>query len=193
MSQQTSADAEQSCNRAAEPAADTPDSPRSESQTALDCLARVAAHHGVDLPAERLRHAYAVDGTPISQTLLLRMAKEEGLRARSTRLDWDALFRLGEAYPALVRLANGNWIVVSGAGEGPDGEEMVSVIDPLAERQHEPLIVGKQRFCASWLGETILIKRNRGFSGSQQAFGFRWFIPELQREWRLFADVAVAA
>ncbi len=121
------------------------------------------------------------------------MAKEAGLRARATRLDWDTLFRLGEAYPALVRLANGNWIIVSGAGEGPNGEEMVSVIDPLAERQHEPLVVGKERFCGNWHGESILIKRNRSFSGSQQVFGFRWFIPELLREWRLFVDVAVAA
>ncbi|MDB5610859.1 MAG: peptidase [Bradyrhizobium sp.] len=193
MSQQISADAEQGSNPAAEPAADAPASPRSESQTALECLARVAAHHGVDLPVERLRHAYALDGAPISQNLLLRMAKEAGLRARTTRLDWDTLFRLGEAYPALVRLANGNWIIVSGAGEGPGGEEMVSVIDPLAERQHEPLVVGRELFCANWRGDSILIKRNSGFSGSQQVFGFRWFIPELRREWRLLADVAVAA
>jgi ATP-binding cassette, subfamily B, bacterial HlyB/CyaB len=149
MSQQISADAEQGCTSAATPTADAPDTPRPESQTALECLARIAAHHGVDLPVERLRHAYAVDGAPISQTLLLRMAKEAGLRARTTRLDWGTLFRLGEAYPALVRLANGNWIIVSGAGEGPGGEEQVRVIDPLAERQHEPLIVGKDRFCAT--------------------------------------------
>lgn len=193
MSQQISADAEPECNVAAEPAADAPEVARSEPQTGLDCLARIAAHHGVDLPVERLRHAYALDHATVSQTLLLRMAKEAGLRARAMKLDWDALFRLGEAYPALLRLENGNWIIVSGAGAGPDGEEMVSVIDPLAERRHEPLVIGKERFCARWCGEAILIKKNQGFSGSQQPFGFRWFVPELRREWRLFADVAVAA
>src|SRR6267142_434614 len=179
MPQQTSAEAEQDCTSAAMSTADAPDMPRPEQQTALACLARVAAHHGVDLPVQRLRHAYAVDGSPVSQTLLLRMAKEAGLRARTTRLDWGTLFQLGEAYPALVRLANGNWIIVSGAGEGPGGEEQVSVIDPLAERQYEPLVVGKDCFCANWLGDAILIKRNRAPSGSQQSFGFRWFIPEL--------------
>ena len=55
---------------------------------ALHCLARVATHHGVDLPVERLRHVYAVDGTPPSVDLLLRMAKEAGLRAQATQLDW---------------------------------------------------------------------------------------------------------
>src|ERR1700692_4935555 len=114
---------------------------------------------------------------PRSRKPFLFPGKEAGLRARTTRLDWGTLFRLGESYPALVRLANGNWIIVSGAGEGPDGEEMVSVIDPLAERQNEPLVVGKERFCANWLGEWILIKGKRGQSSSQQSFGFRWFIP----------------
>jgi ATP-binding cassette subfamily B protein len=189
MRQQTSANVE----LAEVPAADAPVAPQLETQTALECLAKVAAHHGVHLPAERLRHAYAVDGAPISQVLLIRMAKEAGLRAKATRLDWDALLRLGQAYPALVQLANGNWVIVSGAGERPGGEGMVSVIDPLAERQHEPLAVGRELFCANWQGETVLIKRNREFSEPQKTFGFRWFLPELRREWRLFADVAVAA
>ena len=150
MPQQTSANVE----LAEVPATDAPVAPRLERRPALECLAKIAAHHGVDLPAERLRHAYAVDGAPISQVLLIRMAKEAGLRAKATRLDWDALFRLGQAYPALVRLANGNWVIVSGAGERPGGEGMVSVIDPLAERQHEPLVVGREPFCANWQGET---------------------------------------
>ena len=32
-----------------------------------------------------------------------------------------------------------------------------------------------------------------GWPARRRNFGFRWFIPELLREWRLFADVAVAA
>ena len=110
-------------------------------QTGLDCLARVATHHGIDLPAERLRHAYAVDGTPTSGDLLLRMAKEAGLRAQATRLDWSALSRMGDAYPVLLKLGNGNWVVILRTAERPDGETAVVIHDPLAERQGEPLIV----------------------------------------------------
>ena len=172
---------------------DPAEAPRSEAQTALACLAKIASHHGVDLPVERLRHAYALDGSPIPSNLLLRMAKEGGLRAQTTHIDWDALFRLGEAYPAMAQLANGNWVVILDAGGGTNGEEMVRVFDPLAERQDEPLLVDKDRFCASWLGDVVLIKRNGARSDSQQPFGFRWFVPDLLREWRLFADVAVAA
>ncbi|MDI4231353.1 peptidase domain-containing ABC transporter [Bradyrhizobium sp. Arg237L] len=162
-------------------------------RTELECLAKVAAYHGVDLPVERLKHSYAIDGVPVSATRLLRMAKEAGMRATRTQLDWGALFRLGEAYPALLRLSNGNWIVVLGAGQGADGAEAVSVFDPLAERRDEPLIVDRDTFCTRWGGEAILIKRERLASDHRPAFGLRWFIPELARQWRLFVDVAIAA
>ncbi|MCA6107170.1 peptidase domain-containing ABC transporter [Bradyrhizobium cenepequi] len=162
-------------------------------RTELQCLAKIAAYHGVDLPVERLKHSYAVDGVPVSTTRLLRIAKEAGLRATRTQLDWGALFRLGEAYPALARLSNGNWIVVLGAGQGADGAEAVSVFDPLAERRDEPLIVDRDTFCSRWEGEAILIKRERLASDSRPVFGLRWFIPELGRQWRLFVDVAIAA
>jgi ATP-binding cassette subfamily B protein len=169
------------------------ETPGTVSRTALDCLSRIATHHGIDLPVERLLHAYALDGTPISTNLLLRMAKDANLRAQSTRMDWSALFRLGEAYPALVSLTNGNWILVVAAGHGPDGTESVKVFDPLAERQDEALIVDRDLFCSRWNGEAILIKREQLASDSKRVFGLRWFVPELLRQWRLFADVAIAA
>jgi ATP-binding cassette subfamily B protein len=162
-------------------------------RTALDCLSRVATHHGVDLPVGRLLHAYALDGNPVSTSLVLRMAKDAGLRAQSTSMDWSALIRLGEAYPALVPLNNGNWILVLGAGRGPDGVESIRIFDPLAERQDEALIVEKDLFCSRWNGETLLIKREQAASDGQRVFGLRWFVPELLRQWRLFVDVAITA
>ncbi|MGY3104440.1 ABC-type bacteriocin/lantibiotic exporter with double-glycine peptidase domain [Bradyrhizobium sp. LM6.9] len=147
-------------------------------QTALECLSKTAGHHGIDLPVERLKHAYAV-AAPLSLNLLLRMAKDAGLRARSTKMDWGALIRLGEAYPALARLTNGNWIVVLGAGLGAEGTEVVSVFDPLADRKHEVLVVDRDRFCAQWSGEIILIKREQLTRDGRRSFGLRWFVPEL--------------
>jgi ATP-binding cassette, subfamily B, bacterial HlyB/CyaB len=164
----------------------------SQPQTALQCLVRVAGHHGLDLSVDRLRHTYAVGDAEFSHATLLRMAKEAGLRARVTRLKWEALLRLGEAYPVLIPLANGNWVVVAGVQENMAGEDALSIFDPLADRV-EPLIVGKQSFCANWHGDVMLLKRSRGLKSLPQPFGFRWFVPELFREWRQFADVAVAA
>jgi len=162
-----------------------------QTHTALECLVKIARHHGVDLAVDRLRHTYAVGDIPVSQTQLLRIAKESGFRARKTRLTWDELLRLRDAYPALIELANGNWIVVLAAGEDTTSEALL-IFDPLAERP-EPLLVGKGSFCLNWLGDAVLIKRNQSHSSTPRPFGFRWFVPELIRERRLFADVAVAA
>jgi len=155
-------------------------------------LVRIAGHHCIDLSVDRLRHTYAVGDRPIAQALLLRMAKEAGLRARTVKLTWDALLGLGEAYPALVQLANGNWIIVTAACKDAAGNDAVSIFDPLAE-QPEPLTITKERFYANWRGDALLLKRSRGLDDAPRPFGFRWFIPELFRERRLFADVAVAA
>src|SRR5262245_8895345 len=138
----------------------SPDSVASLPETALYCLVSVAGHHGIDLSVDRLRHSYAIGDVAVSQVLLLRMAKDAGLRARATRLTWDALIRLGEAYPALARLANGNWVVVAGACQDAAGQDAVIVSDPLAERP-ETLVIAKESFCAKWQGDVMLVKRSR--------------------------------
>lgn len=184
MSQPTSVEIER-----CEPAGpSSEEEPRWSAQTALECLSRVAAHHGIDLPSDRLRHAYAVDEARISTDLLLRMAHDAGLRARTAQLDWKAICQLGEAYPALVQLSNQNWVLVVGAQR-----DAVAVFDPLAERRHEPLLIDAERFCSRWLGKTVLFKRESRPSKGHRSFGLRWFVPEMLREWRLFSDVAIAA
>ena len=152
----------------------------------------VAGRHGLDLSVEGLCHKYAVGAEPVSQTLLLRIARDAGLRARVSHLTWEALLRLDEAYPALVQLANGNWVVVDAASKDEAGKDVVRVLDPLAERW-EPLEVTKEKLCANWRGDIMLVKQARALPDVSQPFGFRWFIPELLREKRHFVDVAVAA
>ncbi|MBN9149230.1 MULTISPECIES: peptidase domain-containing ABC transporter [unclassified Nitrobacter] len=194
MSRAISAESAQNDNLESDVASSPRIEPSSEgSRTALECLAWVATHHGIDLSVERLKHTYAVGQEVVSQAMMLRMAKKAGLRARITRADWQTLFNLGEAYPAAVQLTNDNWVVVTAAAAAPDGEQFVRVIDPLAERQNEPVIVDRARFCANWSGVVLLVKRHNRSAGEREKFGFRWFVPELLREWRLFADVAVAA
>ncbi len=160
--------------------------------TALRCLVRAASHHGIELSAEGLRHSYAFGEAPITPTQLLRIATKVGLRARTSKLDWNALGGLRNAFPALVRLENGNWVVALGISQHPDKEATLSIFDPVAERP-ESFEVSKSAFCKHWRGEVLLVKRDNRQSGSAQKFGFRWFIPELLRERRLFGDVAIAA
>ncbi len=159
--------------------------------TNLQCLVLVARHHGVDLSPERLMHDYAVGDAPVNRRQMLRMAKDAGLRARHVTLDWDGLFQLGEAFPVIAELQNGNWVVVAGtAGDGDN--RMVRILDPLAQRP-EFMLLEKERFLRSWRGSIVLVKRNYRMSDLDQPFGFRWFIPEIIRQRSLFRDVALAA
>lgn len=165
---------------------------RGTRDTGLLCLVVVLRHHGLDISAEGLAHRYAIGDEAVSPSQILRMAKESGLRARQVRLDWAGLTRLGEAYPALARLENGNWVLIAGVVTGEDGQDAVRLLDPLAERP-EMLVVPQATFRQRWSGSLILLKRSYRIADPDQPFGFRWFIPELLRQRRLFADVAVAA
>ncbi|MBE7184199.1 MAG: peptidase domain-containing ABC transporter [Methylobacterium mesophilicum] len=162
--------------------------------TNLLCLAVVARSHGVDLSPERLAHDYAVGEAPVPTRRLLRMARDAGLRARSADLSWTGLLKLEKAFPALVELDNGNWVVVVGAsaGESLGGAPVIKVLDPLAERP-ELLLLNEQQFCGRWRGRAVLVKRAYRMSDPDRPFGFLWFVPELLRQRRLFVDVTVAA
>jgi ATP-binding cassette subfamily B protein len=159
--------------------------------TNLHCLALVARHHGVDLSPERLQHDYAVTEEPVAVRQLLRMAKDAGLRAKHVDLTWRSLFELGNAYPVLAELENGNWIVIAGASTDDDGER-IRVLDPLAERP-DFIILNEEQFSRSWRGSVILMKRTFKMKDDDQPFGFRWFIPEVIRQRSFFRDVALAA
>lgn len=159
--------------------------------TNLQCLALVGRHHGIDLSPERLLHDYAVGDQPVPTRQLLRMAKDAGLRARSLRLTWRSLFKMGDAYPLLAELENGNWVVIAGVA-GSDGNEMIRVLDPLAQRP-EFLLLNEEQFSKRWGGSVILVKRNYRLSDEDLPFGFRWFLPEIVRQRGLFRDVALAA
>ncbi|MFK0332007.1 peptidase domain-containing ABC transporter [Rhizobium sp. NPDC090275] len=158
--------------------------------TNLHCLALVARHHGVDLSPERLQHDYAVGEEPVAVRQLLRMAKDSGLKAKHLTLTWSSLFELGNAYPILAELENGNWVVVAGAVDGD--EKQVRVLDPLATRP-EFILLSEEQFTKSWRGSVVLMKRSHRMSDDDQPFGFRWFIPEVIKQRSFFRDVALAA
>jgi len=164
------------------------------SRTGVHCLAFVARHHGVDMAPDRLVHDYALGDQPLSPRQLLRMAKDGGLRARSSRMGWKELLRLRDAYPVLAQLSNGNWVIVAGPAETVDGKtpDAVRVLDPLAKRP-EPLLIARDQFASRWNGEVVFLKRTFKLGDPEQPFGLRWFLPEIFKQRRLFGDVAIAA
>src|SRR5437763_12986619 len=81
-------------------------------ETALQCLVAVARHHGIDLSADRIKHDHALKPDDDVRRLLPKIARDCGMRTRSLRLRWKDLARLGDAYPTIARLANGNSVIL---------------------------------------------------------------------------------
>ncbi|MBF0627948.1 MAG: peptidase domain-containing ABC transporter [Magnetococcales bacterium] len=161
-----------------------------QQQTALKTLEMVARHHEIDVSLERIIHDYAIGTAPIESRLLLRIAHDLGFKARKVALTWDELTGLGDAYPVIARLNNGNSVVLAGLRQKEGVEEAV-VADPLAD-QAGFIFVGRDHFEAMWQHEVILIKRRYRWGDEQQPFGLRWFMPEFLRHGSPFAHVAVA-
>src|SRR5690349_9344541 len=116
-------------------------------ETALQCFVAVARHHGIDLSVDRIKHDYAFKADDDITRLLPKIARKSGMRMRELTIRWDDLARLGEAYPAIARLANGNSVVLLGIQD-----DTVGVLDPLADRV-AVLRLDQARFCKKWNGE----------------------------------------
>ena len=175
-------------------ASDDSEEMKRDPHTSLVCLSLVARHHGVDISADRLIHEYSLEHKEPDLRRILRIAKDNKLKAKSTKLSWKDLHRMGEANPIIAKLQNGNYVIFVGAREiEVDGkvEKQVAVFDPLADR-HDFIFLKKEELLKSWNGDVILIKKHFGLMDQNQPFSLRWFIPEIFKQATSFTDVAVA-
>ena len=156
-------------------------------ETALQCFVAVARHHGIDLSADRIKHDHALKLDDDITRLLPKIARSSGMRTRKLQIGWKDLQRLGEAYPAIARLANGNSVILLGFHD-----DKVGVLDPLADRL-AVLRLDQATFCKKWNGELLLLRRTFALADESRPFGFSWFIPEVVRNGGTFRDIAIAA
>lgn len=166
-----------------------PEDAQAGAHTALRCLVAVAAHFGLSTSRDKLVLEHGLADQEPSLPQLVSIAQKLGLRARAERLRFERLVALDRAYPVIVRLDNGNSIVVAGIQQGADGMR-VAIFDPLAA-QTGVFLLEAERFQERWTGEVIFVQRDYRLSDPHQPFGLRWFVPELLRQGQAFRDVAV--
>ena len=164
--------------------------------TALRCLSLVARHHGVDVSADRLAHDYSLEQEEPSLNRVLRIAKDIGFKSKFTRLTWKSLQKVNSAFPLMVRLKNGNFIIIVGLREkeGDEGtsKDQIAIFDPLTDRP-DLIFLDQKEFEARWNGDAIFLKRKFAMFDAEQPFSLRWFLPEVLKQRTAFTDVAVAA
>ncbi len=155
----------------------------------LRCLVLVARHHGLELSLEGLIHQHALEDAEADSALLVRIASEHGFKAEQRLLEYDDFFRLGEAFPLLLRLTDGRTVIVTGPEN--DGSS-VQVVDPRLQPLRRETW-NRQRVLSCWDGESVLLKRLYSLTDDTQPFGLRWFVPEMLRQKKTFTDVIIAA
>ncbi|MFV0438818.1 MAG: cysteine peptidase family C39 domain-containing protein [Desulfopila sp.] len=162
--------------------------------TALICFSLIAREHKLDLTRERLCHEYGLTNDEIATATLVRMSKDQGLKARLVQLDWPALAGLGQAWPAMARLKNGRHMVIIGLTDTAQtrDETKIACYDPLAGNAGAPLRLTRQEFMKRWSGEVFLFKRVYTLTDTNQPFSLRWFLPEILRQKTAFFDIGLA-
>lgn len=176
--------------------ADQLDADDKAKHTALQCVALLARHHGIDVSADRLIHDYSLANETPSLRRILRICKDSGIKARHARMTWKQLRKLGEGFPAMAKLSNGNYVILVGMRKAEDetGEEVeqIAAFDPLASEQGF-IYLTREKFESNWKGEVILAKRTFSMLDADQPFSLKWFIPEILRQGYSFVHVGVAA
>ncbi|MBP9183282.1 MAG: peptidase domain-containing ABC transporter [Fuscovulum sp.] len=155
--------------------------------TALRAAFLVASHHGIALRPEDLPELTDGDMASSVSAALTRA----GLRTRLIDgCTWDTAADLGVAYPALVPLADGGWVILV-LVVTRDGQPMAALLDPAREAEGIRLLP-RSEFLAAWQGRLMLVQPAPAADRDEGPFGLSWFLPALAAQRGALAGVAVA-
>jgi len=161
--------------------------------TTIQCIAAVAQHHRLPVNPDRLIDDYALGAEEPAPATVLRIANDIGLKAKHDKMSWAGLLAQVGVFPLIARMTDGNCVIVVGADASAKNGGTVAVLNPLAEKTAEPLHIGQETFCTLWSGDVFLMKRLIAQTADAQAFGFRWFMPEIMQQKSALRDIALAA
>lgn len=141
--------------------------------TGIACLIAIAKYYNIPADYRQLERAYVLTEGSVDFTTLVRAAKDLKLKARKyeglTEADLDKL-----VYPVLIKLHSGRSVVITTIREGE-----IYVMDPVFSQQ--PAKVDRYKLLMDWTGDAILFTRRYELDKKQQKFGFRWFVPVVEK------------
>src|SRR3546814_675810 len=97
--------------------------------TTLQCLVVAGRHHGIHLAIEQLIREHGLTTQEIDDASLLAIAENAGLELGSVSLG-DDLHRLKDALPAIIRLKNGNAMLLLDLADSVSGPT-ATLYDPM--------------------------------------------------------------
>lgn len=145
----------------------------------LWALVVLARFHGIAADPNTIRHRFAADGQPFSESDILLAARALDLKARCVVAQPARLSKL--ALPCIAFDKDGHHFVIAKAG---DGKALIQ--DP---RDSAPQILDIAALESRWTGRVILVASRAALAGAMQRFDFSWFIPAVVKYRRLLLEV----
>ncbi|WP_245593479.1 peptidase domain-containing ABC transporter [Azospirillum halopraeferens] len=158
----------------------------------LIALQMVAREHGIDLSPQQIDRDYALDSGDLTSGKVVRIANENGLVARTTRLTWRQLARLGQALPVVLRMRNGSAMVLVKYEPGNAGRGDTVLLRSPHQPDDTCIAVDEVRLAAAWDGEAIFVKRRHKQDIDDRPFGFPWLFQQIYRDRKIFRSVLIA-
>lgn len=158
----------------------------------LHALALVARRLGIEATYSEIRRNYALGEGEPETSMLLAVAADLGLEAKSVSMSFGQLSRLQRSLPAIIRASNGASLVLEAAHVDPKAGPIAILRDPTTEDE-VLTAVDEQKLSRIWDGEVILLKRKFGITDEERPFGLTWLVGQALRERKLFVDIGLGA
>lgn len=159
----------------------------------LGTFVHVAARTGIETTEDELRRAYALVDEEVPVETLVGMARELSVHLRPMRIEWDSISGLQGAFPAMLLLRDGTFLIAEGlVADSPQGPILLAR-DVGAGADDVDIALDRQRFERLCTGDIILAKRQFQIADTMQPFSMRWIVSQLLLERTLLRDIAIAS
>lgn len=146
--------------------------------TGILCLAMMLQFHKMAADPAQLKHQFIVDDEPADMLILLRAAKQLGLKARSATIKPKRLAKA--ALPAIAEGKDGSFFILARVSED---KALIQVPgSPPETLEHDAL-------WERWTGRVLFSTRQAQLAGADRKFDITWFIPAVVKFRRLFGEV----
>lgn len=148
----------------------------------LYCFINIARFHNIPVDPEQITHALAIDKDGMSESDILRAAKEFKLKAKVSKVGFDTLSKL--PLPAIVGMKKDKFAILAKVDE-----DKVLILLPDGT---PPKVMPKEEFIRKWTGKIILFTQ-RFWKDSDRKFDIKWFIPTIIKYKKPLLEVLAAA
>lgn len=148
----------------------------------LHCLNTVAMYYGISIDVEGVIHKHGLEGQQVTPQDILRVAKENNLKSRLTRVNSYALPKM--PVPSILIMNDGTYVILAKAKQ-----DEALLVFPF---EQAPVVLQYEELENRWNGEMILLIP-RSNKQRDVKFGFKWFVPSILKYKRPLLEVLLAA